>query len=96
MSPTQFVELLQFIKKNNSWGADMYDICQVRNRRAIKYVDASFDSRDGSIWRIAFRQIIGHKEISFRVDTQEDVDKIYQFLNEPWVKERSVVIDEQG
>ena len=83
MSPTKYAELLQFIKENNSWGADMYDICQVRNRRAIKYVDASFDSRDGSIWRITFRQIVGHKDIVFLMDTPEDVDKVYQFLNEP-------------
>ena len=83
MSPEKFAELLRFIRENNSWGADMYEICQTRNRRAIKYVDASFDSRDGSVWRIVFREIVGHEDIIFLVDTSEDIDKIYQFLNEP-------------
>lgn len=83
MSPQQFVGLLDHIKKNNSWGGNMYDICRVRNRRAVKYVDASFDSRDGSIWRIELRSIVGHEDIAFRVDTADGLAAVYEFLNEP-------------
>ena len=49
MTPKQFAELLEYIKENNSWGEKMYEIIIERKRRAIKYVDAVFDSRDGTV-----------------------------------------------
>lgn len=85
MTLEEYIKLLQYIQKNNSWN-EMYEVIETRNRRAIKYVDASMDTRDGSIWRIEFRSIVGHDDISFRVDTPEDLKAIYRFLDEPCMK----------
>lgn len=72
------------IAQNNCWGINMYGITVERKRKAIKYVEASFDSRDGTIWLITFRQIINSKEqeISFRIESKKDVDRIYSWLDE--------------
>ena len=85
MTLKDYAELLLYIQKNNSW-QDMYEVIETRNRRAIKCVDATMDTRDGSIWRIGFRSIVGHDDISFRVDTPEDLKAIYRFLDEPCMK----------
>lgn len=82
MTPFEYARLLQYIFQNNGW-ANAYDIYE-RNRYAIKYVDACFDSRDGKVWLIKFRSIVGHNdEVSFRIESEEDIAKIYRFLDEP-------------
>lgn len=82
MTPFEYARLLQYISKNNGWN-NAYDVRE-RNRYAIKYVDACFDSRDGNVWHIKFRQILGHNEdVSFRIESEEDIAKIYTFLDEP-------------
>lgn len=83
MSPKQLCELLEYIKANNSWGDKMYDICVTRNRRAIKYVDVCFDSRDGSVWLVTFRSVAGSTDKTFRVENQESLNEIYKWLDEP-------------
>lgn len=84
MTPKEYANLLEYIAQNNCWGINMYGITVERKRKAIKYVEASFDSRDGIIWLITFRQIINSKEqeINFRIESKEDVDKIYSWLDE--------------
>lgn len=84
MTPKEYTNLLEYITQNNCWGINMYGITVERKRKAIKYVEASFDSRDGTIWLITFRQIINSKEqeISFRIEFKEDVDRIYSWLDE--------------
>lgn len=88
MTPEQFSELLAYIKENNCWGIHMYEINIERNRKAVKYVDACFDSRDGKIWKISFRSITGSKDIDFCINNEDDIKKIYEWLNEPMNKEK--------
>lgn len=83
MNIAKLCELLNFIKVNNSWGADMYYINHERNRKSIKYVDFCFDSRDGSIWHIKCRSVTGEPDKEFRIENQNDLDKLYEWLNEP-------------
>jgi hypothetical protein len=85
MTPKQLAELLEYIKTNNCWGIDMYEINYERNRRAIKYVDASFDSRDGLVWRLEFRSVTGVGEMTFRVENENDLKKVYEWLDEPFM-----------
>ena len=81
MTPAQYVELLEFIANNNCWGIKMYD-CAMRHRRCFKYVNACFDTRDGHIWRIELRVSGADKGKIFRIESDEDIEKIYAFLNE--------------
>ena len=66
----------------------MYDVTVVRNRKAIKYVDASFDSRDGKIWRVEFRSVTSEERSKeFRVDSESGIAEMYAWLDEPVRKE---------
>lgn len=82
MSPEEFCKLLSYIKENNSWGEKFYETVVIRRRRAVKYVDAVFDSRDGRIFNINLRQG-GGSNTSFRIDSKEDLEKVYSWLDEP-------------
>ena len=84
MTPQQLAELLEYVKVNNGWGEDvMYETTIVRKRRAIKYVDATFDSRDGTIWLLKFRSILGRKDSkTFRIEKPEDIKDVYSWLDE--------------
>ena len=82
MTPQEFAKLLEYIKANNSWGENMYEICCQRNRRAIKYVDATFDSRDGTVWYLTFRSQTHGEDKKFRIEKQEDIKSVYDWLDE--------------
>ena len=82
MTPKQYAELLEYITKNNGWGIDMYVNRCERHRRVFKYIDASFDSRDGHIWRIDFREGSGHANKSFRIENEADIKAVYAYLDE--------------
>lgn len=82
MTPKQFAELLDYIKENNSWGEKMYEINIERKRRAIKYVDAVFDSRDGTVWHLKFRSPTHGKDRDFRIENENDIKKVYEYLDE--------------
>lgn len=82
MTPQEFMNLLEYIKENNSWGDKMYEVCHIKKRRAIKYVDSVFDSRDGIVWKIIFRDSSDGKDKIFRVENQKDIQLIYDWLNE--------------
>ena len=64
----------------------MYDVHK-RNRKAIKYVDASFDSRTGQIWCINFRSVTGEENRAFRVDDKRGLTDMYEWIEEPLHKE---------
>ncbi len=85
MTPRQFAELLEYIKKNNCWGPGMYEVVHERNRKAVKYVDACFDSRDGLVWSITFREG-ANQDKSFRIESENDLKKVYAWLDEPFKK----------
>ena len=79
MSPEQLAELLNYVYKNNQFGnIDMFE----RNRRSLKYTDICFDSRDGKAWRLDFRGGEEQEKI-FRVENEDDISLIYQWLDEP-------------
>ena len=82
MTPNQFASLLEYIKKNNSWGDGMYDIINIRHRRAIKYVSSNFDSRDGKVYYIKFESVLPCGSAEFVIEKHEDVRKIYEWLDE--------------
>ena len=88
MSPKEYQELLEYVRKNNSWGINMYATIRERNRKAVKYVDCCFDTRDGTIWNIIFRSVTGEKDKSFRIETPEDIKKIYSWLDTPLHEEK--------
>lgn len=83
MTPQEFAALLDYIRENNSWGVKMYELSVERNRRVVKYVDASFDSRDGRVWQITFRSCIPGGARDFRIESSEDVAKVYAWLDAP-------------
>lgn len=85
MTPKQLNELLEYIRENNSWGDKMFDINCVRHRKAIKYVNCSFDSRDGLVWKLEFTSVTGEPDKSFRIEKQEDILAVYDWLNEPYM-----------
>lgn len=82
MTPKRYAELLEYVAANNCWGPRMYENQVERRRRCFKYVDASFDSRDGHIWKITFREYGGEKGMVFGIESESDIEKIYAFLNE--------------
>lgn len=84
MTPFEYATLLEYIKKNNSWNK-LYEVTYERHRRAIKYADCIFDSRDGRVWLITFRTVVSGKDnadTTFRVESQEDIKNIYKWLDE--------------
>lgn len=80
MTPKQLFKLLKYIMENNSWNKLMET--HERNRRAIKYTDFSFDSRDGKVWQVTLRDGCGERKV-FRVDSQSDIDEMYNWLDTP-------------
>lgn len=40
MTPEQFAQFLNYMKENNSWGMNMYELIHERKRRVYKYIDA--------------------------------------------------------
>ena len=86
MTPEEYCALLQYIQANNSWGKNMYEVTCVRHRVAIKYVDACYDSRDGRVWLIKLR-LGGGEGKRFRIESPEDIKKIYQWLDRKNVNE---------
>ena len=86
MTIIQYAALLEYIAKNNSWGPNMYNVTQERHRRAIKYVEASFDTRDGTIWKVTFKQIISGSlsadSTYFTFESPDSIKYIYEWLDE--------------
>jgi hypothetical protein len=88
MNIKQLFDLLNYVKANNSWGIDMYDINCIRNRKSIKYIDFCFDSRDGTVWNLTCRSITGEEDKSFIIESEADLNKFYEWLNEPLSKSK--------
>lgn len=45
----------------------------------------SFDSRDGSVWKLEFISITGEPDKSFRIESKKDIKEVYDWLNEPYM-----------
>ena len=84
MTPQEYADLLEYIKANNGWNLGMYEVCCIRKRRAIKYVKAIFDSRDGTIWKVEFHSQTHGKDKIFKIEDnkEEDIKAIYKWLDE--------------
>ena len=80
MTIEQYCELLKYIKENNSWSGNMYENGYMRRRILIKYVRASFDTRDDTIFLIQLEPGDGSKK-SFRVDYENGIKDVYAFLD---------------
>lgn len=81
MTPKQYLELLDYISKNNGWGRDMYQNIVKRKRKVIKYIASIFDSRDGIIYAVRFS--LGGKEWTlFRIENEQDLKTVYEWLDE--------------
>ena len=81
MTAKQYADLLEYIFKNNGWNVEtFYENSAERHRRCFKYVDTTFDSRDGRIFKITFRNGTTEGK-TFRLETEADVSKVYKWLN---------------
>ncbi|MBQ9073286.1 MAG: hypothetical protein IJY30_02320 [Muribaculaceae bacterium] len=80
VTPKQFAEFLEYVKKNNSWGMNMYEVCHVRKRVAYKYIDAVWDSRNNKVFAIKLR-VDGGSGKTFSVDTPEEIKALYDYLD---------------
>jgi hypothetical protein len=84
MTIDQLSDLLKYIMKNNGW-EDLYTNSIDKCRICFKYVDISFDTRDGFIWQICFREGVSiNKNVEdkvFHIESKEDIKAIYEFLN---------------
>lgn len=90
MNFEQLIELLKFICKNNGWGTDSFypNACE-RHRECFKYVDFTIDTRDEKIFWIVFRDGSGPThEKKFRVESEEELKKLYEFLDKSTKKEK--------
>ena len=84
MTPKQLYELLEYIMENNSW-QDLYTNACEKERKCFKYLDMSFDTRDGHIWQIRFREDGAFNlstEKVFKIESEEDIKAIYAYLDE--------------
>lgn len=92
MTPEQFAELVEYFRKNNSWSDDGFymNTCE-RHRPCFKYIEARYDSRDNKFWNIEFYgSAINYEAESkgFRVENEDDIRKIYKFLDTPHFSQR--------
>ena len=82
----ELLKLLKYIQENNSWDK-LYETNVERKRKAVKYVDFCLDTRDGRVWHIYFRSIVGgsnkNKNKQFRVESIYDLQNVYKWLDEP-------------
>lgn len=87
MTIKQYAELLEYIFKNNGWNVEtFYENSAEKHRRCFKYVDTTFDSRDGKIFKITFRNGTTEGK-TLRVETEADIEKIYAWLDTTLVKD---------
>lgn len=78
MTPKEFADLLEEIKKNY----EIYNYYK-DGRRTVKYVDCHYDSRDGLIWSITLRDITNSKEKEKNFQEKNcNKEKIIGWLNE--------------
>ena len=88
MNSQQVKEFLDYLQKNNSWEAMIHgQLTKAKvKKKIIKYVRMNIDTRDGIMFSITitFDNIIGNKgkEESFRIENEEDLKGLYNWLEE--------------
>ena len=90
MNSQQLKDFLDYVQKHNSWQSMISTQDeQTEKRKVIKYVRLNVDTRDGIAFGfdIVFSNIIRSKsrvsEEFFRVENEEDLKKVYAWLDEP-------------
>lgn len=77
LSPEEYLELLQYISKNNGW-SNLSKVLE-NKRPLIKYVSCSYDTRDNSIWSITLKEV---DEVNFRTERGYNLkEKVYNYLD---------------
>lgn len=85
-TPEQYVEILKFAREHHKFALYLSEE-KIFTRKAnfpnldehgfgIKYIESSFDSRDGKIWLIKFREYNGTVALTA---TNHDFDKRFKF-----------------
>lgn len=81
MTSQDLKELIDYVMKNNSWKEFSY---MYKGRKQPKYLDFrlwfTLDTRDGIIFYLKFRH--SGKDRSFRVEDKQDLQKVYNWLDE--------------
>lgn len=77
MTPKQFAKFLEYVKANNSWGEKM-GTCLTRNRVPYKYIEATWDSRDNTVFSIKLRAGGSAEGRVFRVNTPSEIETLYK------------------
>lgn len=62
MTPNDLAEILEIVNNEHGWFARFAK--HKEDGKFIKYADISFDTRDGSVWRINFRTSNKNKEFN--------------------------------
>ena len=88
MTPEKLLELLKYIMENNGW-QNLYENSFDKRRACFKYVDCSLDTRDGKVWKLMLREGVGvgvnmKEAIDFRIENDEDLKKVYEFLDKTY------------
>lgn len=72
-------DLIDYVMEHNSWK----QYSAMENRKMPKYLDFklwfTLDTRDGIIFYLKTRQ--SGKDKSFRIETKDDLDKFYKWLD---------------
>lgn len=78
MTVQEYAKFLNFIRENNSLNATFDRTC----RKPIKYVESSFDTRDGKVWSINIRLYGDKAGTKFILQTESDIKSMYDWVNE--------------
>lgn len=80
MNSQDLKDLLDYVMEHNSW--KQYSAL-MKNRKMPKYLDFrlwfTLDTRDGIIFYLKVRH--SGKDRSFRIETKEDLNKFYKWLD---------------
>ena len=71
MSYDEFIELSKYIKENFQWKS---------KRMNIKYVNFDFDCRDGTVWKVVFRDYCGVQIVFIKKYGEDFAKTIYKYL----------------
>lgn len=86
MTPEQFAQFLNYVEENNSWGKNMGETLR-RNRIPYKYIEATWDARDNTVFSIKLHSNGGTNGVVFRVDSIDNIEKLYKYLDKPLKEE---------
>lgn len=81
MTATEYARLLEYVYHFNGWNSMVETLPITGDRRRFKYVNASFDTRDGHIWKIELYLGGNTPHETFIIKDKSDIDAIYAYLD---------------